>query len=192
MKKFTIVLLAAVIALNFSAKAQIQRGNVLVGADLTDISFNLSTPHIFSLGINPKAAWFVEDGLAVGAYLKFGVTTGTGVTTWNYGAGGLARFYSGSGTGTIRHSRWFTEGSLGFGGLDVSNGGGNTNGVNIAFGPGYTYFITQSLGLEALIKYNGLIGFGSTPYQNNLSLNIGFQVYLPGKSTVQKVQGDIK
>jgi len=46
--------------------------------------------------------------------------------------------------------------------------------------------------LETLLKYNGIVGFGSSPYANNVSLNFGFQVYLPGRATAAKVIRDVK
>ena len=62
----------------FGAKAQIQKGNVFVGASLSDISFGLDKPNTFSFNINPKAAWFVQDGLAIGGEVDFGLTTQKG------------------------------------------------------------------------------------------------------------------
>jgi hypothetical protein len=37
-------------------------------------------------------------------------------------------------------------------------------------------------------KWNPLIGFGDESFQSNLTLNFGFQIYLPGKSTLNKVK----
>ena len=44
--------------------------------------------------------------------------------------------------------------------IDVSNGGGNTNGFHFGVGPGIAYFVTPSVGLETLVKFNGTTGFG--------------------------------
>src|ERR1700744_32433 len=192
MKKFTYVIIIAILALSFSAKAQIQQGNVLIGSDLSNISIQLNSPNIFNLNLTPKAAWFIQDGLALGGYVNFGVQSGTGSTAYTYGIGGLGRYYAESDVIPLKHSRFFFEGTAGFGGVDVNHGGGNTNGLDLGFGPGFSYFVTPSIGLEALLKYNGVVGFGSTAYQNNLSLNFGFQVYLPGQSTAQKVKNDMK
>ena len=193
MKKFTFLILLAIITLSFRASAQIQRGNVLIGADLANISFLLNSPNNFDLNISPKAAWFIQDNVALGGYLNFGVQTASGSnSSYTYGIGALGRFYEATNTPLINHSRIFFEGSAGFGGRNVSNGGSNTNGLNLGIGPGFAYFVTSSIGLEALLKYNGVIGFGGKTYQNNLSLNFGFQVYLPGQATAKKVVGDTK
>jgi hypothetical protein len=75
--------------------------------------------------------------------------------------------------------------------VNVSNGGGNTNGLDLSVGPGFAYFITPNIGLETLVKYKGLVGFGSSTMQNNLNLSFGFQIYLPGRGTAKKVKGDM-
>jgi hypothetical protein len=60
----------------------------------------------------------------------------------------------------------------------VSDGGGNTNGLNLSAGPGFAYFITPNIGLEALLKYNGLAGFGSQAYHALLRRRPGLKYYL--------------
>ena len=173
--------------------AQIQRGNVLIGANITNLNFGLDDPNPFRLDINPKAAWFVQDGIAFGGDFTFGLSTSKGAgTDVNYGIGLLARYY-----GTrdvekvINNSRLFSEITVGVSGTNPSEGK-STNGLGFSFGPGFSYFITRTIGLEALLKYNGVVGFGSSPYSHNLNLGVGFQIYLPGRSTAAKVERDIK
>jgi hypothetical protein len=64
--------------------------------------------------------------------------------------------------------------------------------LNLSVGPGFAYFVTPDIGLETLLKYNGLVGFGSATTQNNLNLSFGLQIYLPGKKTANKIKKDIK
>jgi hypothetical protein len=193
MKKFTFLIFSIFMMLKFSANAQIQKGNVLVGGDLADISLGLNSPNVFDFNITPKAAWFIQDNLALGGYVNLGIQTAKASnTTTSYGVGALGRYYAGSDMTILKHGRFFGEATVGFGGVNVSDGGGNTNGLNISVGPGFAYFVTPSIGLEALLKYNGLTGFGSQSFQSSLTLNFGFQVYLPGQSTAEKVRGDIK
>jgi hypothetical protein len=193
MKKFTFLTLLAIIAIGFSASAQIQQGNVLVGGDFADLSLGLNSPNQFSVDITPKAAWFIEDNIALGGYVNLGLKTAkNSSTTTTYGVGALGRYYTGSDVSILKHGRLFGEATVGIGGVNVSNGGGNTNGLNLGFGPGFAYFVTPNIGLETLLKYNGLVGFGSQTYQHNLTLNFGFQIYLPGKSTADKVKSDMK
>ncbi len=186
----TTVMFSAITIL--AANAQIQKGNVMVGGNLTNINLGLDDPKIFSVDITPKAAWFIQDNVAVGGYVNFGLKTAKNSnTTTTYGVGALGRYYTGKDVEVLRHGRFFAEATAGIGGVNVSKGGGNTNGLNLSVGPGFAYFITPNIGLETLLKYNGLIGFGSATTQNNLNLSFGFQIYLPGQRTASKVKSDV-
>jgi hypothetical protein len=171
------------------ANAQIQRGNVMVGADLADIQLNLNKGGIFRFDINPKAAWFVRDNLALGAYLNIGLSTAKNEgTTISYGIGPLARYYvNDKELNLLRHSRFFIEGNLGIEGNNPASGE-NTNGLGLGVGPGIAYFITPNIGLEALVKYNGIVGFGSAVSNNNINFGLGFQIYLPSS----RIRSEIK
>ncbi len=161
--------------------AQIQSGNVLVGADLARFNLSLDKGGYFNMMINPKAAWFIRDGLALGGYVNVGVSTAKGAGTGvSYGVGALARYYVNDKkiNDLIGHSRFFLEGNVGIEG-DNPAVGDNTNGLGLGIGPGWAYFITPNIGLEALLKYQGIIGFGSKPTSSNLVLGVGFQIYLP-------------
>ncbi|MFD0795406.1 hypothetical protein ACFQZX_17420 [Mucilaginibacter litoreus] len=191
MKKITLCL--ATILFAFSASAQIQKGNALVGGNFANLSFGLNDPHVFSVDLTPKAAWFVRDNIAFGGYLNLGIQTAKGSsTTTNYGVGALGRYYTGSDVEILKHGRIFGEATIGLGGVNVSDGGGHSNGLNLGFGPGFAYFVTPNIGLETLLKYNGLAGVGDAGYQSTLNLSFGFQIYLPGKRTANKVMNDIK
>ncbi|MET4137796.1 hypothetical protein [Pedobacter sp. UYP1] len=193
MKKFTLCLLTAILGVGLSANAQIQKGNVMVGGNLANLGLDLNGSKNFSLDITPKAAWFIQDNVALGGYVNLGLkTVKDGPTTTNYGFGGLGRYYAGSDTEVLKHGRFFGEATVGFGGTNTSKGGANTNGLAFSFGPGFAYFITPNIGLETLLKYNATAGFGNTGYQNNLGLSFGFQIYLPGQRSINKVKGDVK
>ncbi len=192
MKKITLAGFA-IFGLLFTAKAQIQKGNVLIGGDLANLNLSLEKGGNFTGTISPKAAWFIQDNTALGGYVNFGIATATGAgSTVNYGIGALARKYSGAGTEIVKHGRIFGEANIGIEGVNYSGSGGNTNGLGFGFGPGFAYFITPSIGLETLLKYNAVAGFGNNGYSSALALNFGFQVYLPGRTTVNKVRGDLK
>ena len=188
------VLIAGLLAFTgFAAQAQIQRGNVMLGGNIANLSLGLDNSKVFSFELSPKAAWFIEDNLAVGGYADFGVSTAkNSPTTTTYGVGALGRYYSGADVEVLRHGRLFGEVTTGFGGINVSNGVGNTNGINLGVGPGFAYFVTPSVGLETLLKYNGLAGFGNAAYQSTVTLSFGLQVYLPGRSTANKVKSDMR
>lgn len=178
--------------MNVKTNAQIQSGNVMVGADIARFDLSLDKGGNFSFLINPKAAWFVRDNLAIGAYLKVGLATAKDAgTSVSYGIGPLARYYfSDDNLTLLRHSRFFVEGTVGIEG-DNPAVGDNTNGLGLGIGPGWTYFITPNIGLEALLKYNGIIGFGSRPTSNDLGFGLGFQIYLP-TARLRAVGNDLK
>ncbi|WP_419801792.1 hypothetical protein [Mucilaginibacter sp.] len=194
MKKITLAAFA-LFTFIFSANAQIQKGNVLIGADLANLQLGLDQPTSFSVSLAPKAAWFIQDNVALGAYGNLGLTTvkGNGTTT-SYGIGALGRYYGGKASAPeiIKHTRLFLEANVGINGVNLPANGGSTNGLGLGIGPGVAYFITPSIGLETLLKYNGIVGFGSSAYANNVSLNFGFQVYLPGRATARKVMNDVR
>lgn len=164
-----------------SVRAQIQKGNVMVGGNLTNLSLGLNSTKQFSFNLTPKAAWFVKDNLALGAYVNFNLYTAKdyGGSDIGYGVGALGRYYvNDESVNLLKHSRFFVEANVGIEGNNPASGG-STNGLGLGFGPGLAYFITPNIGLETLLKYNGIIGFGDAVTTSVLSLNVGFQIYLP-------------
>lgn len=184
MKKFTVVLAILMTAGAYKGEAQIQRGNVLVGGDIANFNLGLNKGSQFQMEINPKAAWFIRDNTAIGAYVELGLLTGGGAgTAVTYGFGALARQYlAGNALAAVRHTRFFLEGNVGIEGQNISGSGNSTNGLGIGVGPGIAYFITPNIGLEGLLKYRGRLGFGNETTSSNLNLNVGFQIYLPSRT----------
>lgn len=181
MKSIFLILIA--ISSCVIVNAQIQKGNVLVGADIANVNLSLNTGSNFSASLNPKAAWFIRDNIALGGYLNFGISTAKNAgTSVLYGIGPLARYYvNDPKINPIQHARFFLEGNAGIEGMNPAVGN-STNGLGLGVGPGLAYFVTPNIGLEALLKYNLIVGFGSSVTSSNLLLNFGFQIYLPGKS----------
>ena len=174
------------------AQSQIQKGNVLVGGDLGGFNLGLNSSGYFNLNITPKAAWFIKDNLAVGGYVNLDLATAKGQgTTTNYGVGALGRYYvNDPKINVLRHARFFAEANVGIEGNNYS-GGNSTNGLGIGFGPGLAYFITPNIGLEGLLKYDGIVGFGSNPTSSSLDFNIGFQIYLPSRQFRDAAKGKV-
>ena len=180
-----------------AAIAQTQKGNVLVGADLTNIGLNFQKGNTqFSLNINPKAGWFVKDNLAVGGEVNLGLNTQKGATSFAYGVGVFGRKYYGAETTNLaRTAKWFLEANAGIYGVNLTGTGlpsTSTNGFGLGIGPGYSYFISQNIALEALAKYNLTAGFGNSPTNNSIKLGLGFQIYLPGNRVKQLVEKPLK
>ncbi len=175
------VLFLTVLALSCSliTKAQIQRGNLMVGGDIADFRLNLNEGGYFTMRINPKVGFFIKDNLAIGPYVNLGLTTVKGGgTSVDYGVGAFGRYYlNDTAINVVRHGRFFFEGNVGIEGNNPS-GGSNTNGLGLGIGPGFAYFITPNVGLETMLKYQGIVGFGSNPTSSTLDLSVGFQIYL--------------
>lgn len=167
-----------------TANAQIQEGNWMVGSSLVTSSFGLNTGGGYNIAVQPKAAYFIKDNVALGGMvnLEF-LKAGKGdATQFKYGVGALGRYYISPGEAGVdnllNHGRWFFEGNAGIGGTSTE-GGNSTTGFVYGVGPGYSYFITPNIGIEGLVKYNGEAGFGNTPYNSNITFNVGFSIYLP-------------
>jgi hypothetical protein len=199
MKKTLTVLAVLSLLLTQKTNAQLEKGNVLVGADLANFRIALKAGQETSIELTPSAAWFIKDNVAIGPYVTFGYSAVK--DTYNqttYGIGALGRYYVNKpNLSPLKHGVFFAQANVGIGGnnykdktpLDNSY---STNGLDLGFGPGYSYFITPNIGLEALLRYNGTLGFGHEAYTNYLNLRFGFSIYLPGKSTVNKVSNDVK
>lgn len=169
-----------------NAQAQLQKGNIMVGADLAGMTVDFQKDNtVFNMSITPKIGFFIQDNIAIGGEIGLGLTTGDGFTTFTYSIGPFGRYYlSDKRTQLLKQSRFFLEGNAGFRGQNTDVRGGSntsTNGLGIGFGPGLAYFITQNIGLEALLKYNLTVGFGNSTTNSQLGFGLGFQIYLPTK-----------
>lgn len=186
MKKNLLTLFIVLASGVLTANAQIQRGNVLVGGDITNLNLGLNEGSPFSVRVNPKAAWFIKDNTALGAYLDLGFATAKGQNSrFEYGVGILGRQYlSGNAINAVRHTRFFVEANVGIEGINDNQvvPKSSTNGLGLGIGPGLAYFITPNVGLEGLFKYQGIVGFGTRPTTSNLNLSVGFQIYLPNRT----------
>jgi hypothetical protein len=182
MKKIVALVTVALLFFVSATKAQIERSNLLVGADIANFNLNLNKGGYFNMRIDPKLAFFIRNNIAIGPYLNIGLTTAKGAgTSIDYGIGILGRYYiNDSNINLLKHGRFFLEANVGIEGSNPSDASGrdNTNGLGLGAGPGYAYFITSNIALETLLKYNGIVGFGSVPTSSNLNLSFGFQIYL--------------
>ena len=196
MKKFILTGIFANADLATTANAQIQKGNWMVGSSLLASNFGLNTGGGYSIALQPKGAYFVEDNVAVGGYVNLGISkvTNGSPTRFDYGVGALGRYFLSPGEqgvdNLLNHGRWFFEGNIGIGGSSVENGN-STTGLDFGVGPGYSYFITPNIGLEGLVKYQGQAGFGNEGLNSNISFNVGFSIYLPS-SKARDIANDLR
>lgn len=190
MKKFTI-LLALILGYTFSSHAQriettpqtsanvglepIKKGNWMIGGSLGNIGYSFEG-EAFNIQIQPRAGYFVSDGLAIGAQANLGFTAVKDIDNeWGYGIAPFVRYYFPG--GATQSSRFFTQGDIGIAGSSAGNDVSLALGANV----GYAHFITQSVALEATLGYNytkANVNLGGKA--TGLGVGLGFQIYLPG------------
>lgn len=184
MKKVTSVAFI-LIASTGIVTAQLQRGNMLLGGDIGNFNIGFGNNSKFQMEISPKAALFIKDNIALGPYLHLGLMTQKAQgTSFLYGFGLLGRQYFGSNTGSlIKRTRVFSEANVSIEGENHSKSNLNhtTNGLGIGVGPGLAYFITPNIGLEGLLVYKNIFGFGTRLNTSNLNFHFGLQMYLPAR-----------
>lgn len=196
MKKLIFGAIALTAGLFSTANAQIQEGNWMVGSSIIASRFGLNTGAGYDISLQPKAAYFIKDNVALGGYVNLGISkvTNGSPTAFDYGVGALSRYYVSPGEkgvdNLLNHGRWFFEGNLGVGGRSVE-GGDSTTGLDFGVGPGYSYFITPNIGVEGLVKYVGRSGFGNEGLNSNITFNVGFSIYLP-TGQAKRIANDVK
>lgn len=175
--------------------AQTEEGNIMVGAQLLNVTGTFqSGSSTFDMGISPQVGFFLSDNFALGAAVLANLRTASHYTDFSYAVGPFARYYfnhfKGEDLQFSKRSSFFVEGDVFVQGENIKTNGNsvNTNGLGIGIGPGIAYFITPSIGLEALLKYNPVIGFGNSTTVNKVSLNLGLQAYLPGSHAKRLIQ----
>lgn len=175
------ILLASALGLFGMANAQLKQGNWMVGSDVMGMKFTNG----LDVRINPKAAYFVADRWAIGAGVGLSVQkpNGTSITQTNWSIAPFTRYYFTSTEidSMLKNGAFFAEGSAGFGGRNSSSGT-TTNGVELGIGAGYAYFITNNVSLEGMLKLGTTVGGGNTTGNADVSLGVGFNIYLPTKA----------
>lgn len=188
------LILAAAIGMFGLSNAQLQKGNYMVGGELAAANFGLNDGGGYNFQVTPQAAFFVQDNWAVGPYVRLGFSGADSVTRFTYGVGALSRYYFSPGEGGIdnllKHGRFFVEGNVGIGGSTISDGGASANGLDLGIGPGYTYFITSDIGLDASLKFNGNLGFGNEGSVTTLDFRLGLNIFLPSGKALGNIKSE--
>jgi len=154
----------------------IQQGNWMVGGSIGSIGYSFEGKS-FNAAVNPRAGYFVSDGIAIGAEALLGLTTVKDQDNiWNYGIAPFVRYYFPEGASST--GRFFGHGSVGIAGSSPGDGATITAGANV----GYAHFITQTVALEAMAGYNySKATVANSNKASGLGVSLGFQIYLPGK-----------
>ena len=164
-----------------SQEAAISQGNWMIGAGLGSTNYNFDT-ETFNIQVNPRAAYFISDNIAVGAQVELGLTAYDGGTNFSYGVAPLVRYYFPE--GATPTSRWFAEGTVGIGGSHRKNNDADEP-VSLLLGisGGYSHFVSRTVALEASLGYTyNKSDVGEDTGMSGLGLNLGFNIYLPGQN----------
>ncbi|WOC39949.1 outer membrane beta-barrel protein [Polaribacter sp. HL-MS24] len=147
--------------------------------------FNTTESSNFGFGINPKAAYFVVDRLALGLETSFGYfdnefidNNGTKFSSnsTSITIGPFLRYYLVNGL--------FGQASLGFGKANSENEGieSESDFFSYQFGLGYAFFLNKHISLEPTISYQYReSGSDQSTFEttnNGFILGAGFTIYL--------------
>ncbi len=216
MKKRILFTIVACFALGVLGGQVTSQGNFIIGSALglstaqSNISQSSSAgetsekrPTSTQFNIAPSVGYFLIDRLAVGIRMDYTLNrvTETGadkVKDSDLLFGPFARYYFPIG----KDIAFLLEGGFGFGNSNDQQRIGddlqkiNTNIFAFGIGPGLTIISTQSIGIEALIKYNyaqsdfdtliGGVDASTRSETNQLDFSVGIQFYFRG---VQKAEG---
>ncbi|EOR96034.1 hypothetical protein ADIARSV_0780 [Arcticibacter svalbardensis MN12-7] len=163
-----------------SQATALQAGNWMIGAGLGSTNYNFDT-ETFNISVQPKAAYFISDNIAVGAQVNLGLSAYDGGSSFQYGVAPLVRYYFPE--GATPTSRWFAEGTVGIGGSHVKDND-NDEPVSLLLGisGGYSHFVSRTVALEAVLGYTyNKSDVGADTGMSGLGLTLGFNIYLPGQ-----------
>lgn len=199
MKKILFLTAFFIFGMTNVAHAQLEEGNITLGADLGSGLTTTSTNGLFgfnlglnensgyNIGVSPKIGYFLSDDFVVGGIVNLGYENSEGEDTettneFVYGIQAFSRYYLTPASvdldDDVPGGQFFVETNAGLAGINPEDGPA-TNGFAFGFGPGYSLFLTSDVALDASVKYNGLVGGGNTNYQHSLGINLGVQVFLP-------------
>ncbi len=177
--------LACLLACAAPASAQLQQGNLMVGASVGSInfsSFGNGGGSAFNIGLSPRLGYFVSDQAVVGASLSAGYYRSEGSSSLGLGAFPFLRYFlSAPPAGGVGRSAPFVEVGLGYqwartsvevpGAPNIVNSGGDEAAY---LSGGLDYFVTPSVALEGALTYGYKTGFG----RHNVGVSLGFQIFL--------------
>ena len=154
----------------------IKQGNWMVGGSVGNLGYSFEGK-AFNIQLQPRAGYFVSDGLAIGAQANLGLKAVKDIdNVWNYGIAPFVRYYFPRGASAS--GRFFGQGDIGIAGSSA----GSDVSLAIGINAGYAHFITKSVALEAMLGYNytkANVNLGDKA--TGLGIGIGFQIYLPGQ-----------
>ena len=154
--------------------SQTEKGNYLLGgATRALIEFNNGS-NTFYLWFTPNMGYFITDNLAIGASLPLSLQTQEGYRIISYGITPNLRYYFGSPSDIMI----FVTGAFGIRGRSskYNDDSSSSSGITGLAGIGGTYFLNESIGLEAILEYN-FNKWDESDLTSSVVLSLGFQIY---------------
>ena len=181
MKKIVQVL-GMLILMVTAAKAQTDKGDWLVGGNLT---IGTATGNS-QFTVQPMGGYFFANGFAAGLNLKINSTKIGDEKRTELGAGPFARYYFNLKSPSFKP---FLHAEYNLGNLVTKVPGSKSSNTTGSFflGAGGAYFINSNVALEAVAGYNHTKVQSQSP-ENGFLFRIGFQVHLLG-GEVDRVRG---
>jgi hypothetical protein len=185
------ILLSALLVASLPALAQTEKGRLMVGVGLANISAGIHPDggsegvDYFNVGIGPTAGYFIAKNFALGTGIGLSWGKSGSSTSLSYGVSPFARYYFGE-----KKTKLFIHADAGIHQHRIFN----TPSVNDRFtmttfaaGPGVTHFLNQNVALETSLLFRGIANRHIETLSFMPSLNFGFQIYLNGFKKVKPV-----
>ena len=174
MKTITLIITLFCSLCILNAHSQTEKGTLMLGGGAsTGIDFN-DDYNVFHISLSPDIGYFFSDDLAIGAYLPLGLTSYEGYRGFNYGITPFFRYYFGQ-TSDIM---FFVTGGFGIRGWSskYNDTSSSSSGVIGNAGVGGTYFLNESIGIEAILGYT-YSKWSESDANSDIDLGVGFQIY---------------
>ncbi len=190
MKK-VVYALALIVCTLTSAAAQTEKGSHLIGVQVGNVIIPTSGGSGSIISLQPTYGWFVSDGLALGAGVPFYHVSSGGVGITQIGLDPFLRYYIGQ-----SNAKPFLGASVGVVNTSASGTFSNSeSSTDVIYGltGGVAFFVNKSVSFDVSLNYTGgnsLNLSGLFPGASNalipslpnaLTINLGFQVFLPKK-----------
>ena len=166
------ILICSICILN--SYSQPDKGTYMLGGGAsTGINF-YNGYNSFNLSLYPDIGYFFSNNIAMGAYLPLAFNSYEAYRSFNYGITPFVRYYFGPPSEIM----FFVTGAFGIRGVSskYNNTSSSSSGVSGLAGVGGTYFLNESIGIEAMLGYTYSKWSESDP-SSDIDLSIGFQIY---------------
>jgi hypothetical protein len=153
---------------------QPENGTYMLGGSAGTGYTLTSGSNSFNISLSPNLGYFFTDNLAIGASLPLSLYIQEDYTNLNYGFGPFFRYYFGQ-TSAIMY---FVTGSFGISGYSIKydDTSSSSSGITGKAGVGGTYFLNESIGLEAIFGYT-YSKWEESDATSNIRLSLGFQIF---------------